>query len=370
MRIAVIISILVASGAYMALSSMPMLKGRPWLVWCVFGCSVMMLVVFRLLRYMGLAVPFMHSTSYVLFGLVSTYVVYLLLADLTQLSLRFAFGMPPTVRLWALKAAVVATALNTAIGTLQALIPPSVHRVEVPISGLPKGLRGFSVAQISDLHIDSMVSKRSLEKLVRVVNALEADLIAVTGDIVDGPVGGLFPKASVLGGLKAKNGVCFVTGNHENYTGDLQGWLDAFKKMGWNVLLGSSITINSQGASLAIVGLPDLGRHRRGFEPRPNLEAALNQAPNGANKILLIHQPIHFAEAEKAGFDLMLAGHTHGGQYFPWSCVIPLMYDYPAGLKKHGGMWVYTTIGTGFWGPPNRFLRPKEIAFLVLTDGK
>ena len=370
MRLAVMIAILAGSGAYMALSSMPLFKDHPRLVWCAFGCSVTAIALYRILRHMGLAVPFLYPASYILLGLVSTYAVYLLLADIVQLALRLAFGMPAGVRLWALKAAVLATVLSTGIGTLQALIPPKVRRVEVPISGLPEGLQGFSIAQISDLHIDSMVSKGSLEILVRRVNALDANLIALTGDIVDGPVGGLLPKASVLGGLMAKNGVCFVTGNHEYYTGDLEGWLGTFRRMGWEVLMDSSVTVERGGSSLAVVGLADRGRRGGGVEPEPNLEVALNRVPKAAKKILLIHQPIHCAEAEGLGFDLMLAGHTHGGQYFPWSCVIPLLYDYPAGLRKHGGMWVYTTTGAGFWGPPNRFLRPKEIVLLVLADAK
>jgi predicted MPP superfamily phosphohydrolase len=121
------------------------------------------------------------------------------------------------------------------------------------------------------------------------------------------------------------------------------------------------------GATLVVAGMPDpAARGRRGTGHGPDLAAALAGAPEGAPRLLLHHPPRGYEAAERAGIQLQLSGHTHSGQYFPWSLVVRSLYRYPAGLHRHGGMWIYTSVGTGFWGPPNRFLVPPELTLLVL----
>ncbi|MCL1892869.1 MAG: metallophosphoesterase [Holophagaceae bacterium] len=306
--------------------------------------------------------------SYTLFGLVSTYIVYLGLADLTQFLLRRFLNAPEVASLWALRVAIISTVISVIIGHIQAILPPKIKKVEVPILGLTKGLEGFTIVQISDLHINSMTSMASLELLTNQINELNPNLVAITGDFVDGTVADLLPKVSVMEKLNPKNCVCFVTGNHEYYSGDLQNWLDEFNKMNWCVLMNDNVFIQRNEAKLAVVGIPDsTSISGRGSGIEPNLEKALTDIPKDTPKILLHHKPTNFFEADMVGIALQLSGHTHGGQYFPWSAIVPLFHDFPLGLKRYKRLWMYTSAGTGYWGPPNRFLRPKELTLLVLT---
>jgi predicted MPP superfamily phosphohydrolase len=153
------------------------------------------------------------------------------IADLFQFLLRRFFDAPASAGVWALRAAMSATIISVVVGYVQAIRPPAIRRVEVPILGLNKSLEDFTIVQISDLHIDKMVSKKSIEQLTLQVNELNPNVIAITGDLVDGTVSELLPIAEALGNMKPKNCVCFVTGNHEYYSGDLKNWLNVFNKM-------------------------------------------------------------------------------------------------------------------------------------------
>ena len=369
--IAIVTLVLGLVCTYMALRSMalsPLLKSHPWLTWCtliVLLATVFMVPVFN--RYAGQGAAIFAWTSYFLFGAVSTYIIYLGVADISQYLLRRFLNAPPSAGLWALRAAMIATAVSVIIGYVQAIKPPKVRRVEVPILGLIKALEDFTIVQISDLHINAMVSKGSIEALVQQVNALNPNVIAITGDLVDGAVSDLLPKVAILGGLKPRNCVCYVTGNHEYYSGDLENWVEVFNEMNWCVLMNDNVFIQRNDAKLAVLGVPDTtSKSSRGIGPKTNLTRALVGVPKGTPKILLNHKPIDFFEADRAGIVLQLSGHTHGGQYFPWSAIIPLFYNFPYGLKRYKHMWIYTSVGAGFWGPPNRFLRPAELTLLVL----
>jgi predicted MPP superfamily phosphohydrolase len=369
--IAVIATVLCLACAYMSLRSMalsPLLKGHPWLTWGTFAfCLLTVLLVPFLTRHAGQGTAVLAWASYIIFGLISTYIVYLAVADLAQYLLRRFLDAPESTKCWALWGAVLATVVSVYLGCRQALSPPKVLRVEVPILGLIKALDGFTIVQISDLHINSMTSKKSIEDLTEQVNALNPNLVAITGDLVDGTVKDLLPKVAPLGNLKPKNCVCYVTGNHEYYGGDLQNWLIVFNQMHWCVLMNDNVFIQRGDAKLAVLGIPDsTSKGARGIGPKANLNRALVEIPKGTPKILLNHKPTDFFDAERAGIALQLSGHTHGGQYFPWSVIVPLFWDFPAGLKRYKRMWMYTSVGAGFWGPPNRFLRPKELTLLVL----
>jgi len=167
-----------------------------------------------------------------------------------------------------------------------------------------------------------------------------------------------------MGALKATHGVFFITGNHEYYSG-VARWLGVLRGLGWKVLHNEHVLLEHQGARLAVAGLPD---PTAGAQV-PNLARALAGIPEDAFRLLLFHPPTGFQAAEAAGVQLQLSGHTHAGQYFPWSLVVPLLYKHPKGLGRSGGMWIYTSVGTGFWGPPNRFLMAPELTLLVLKKG-
>jgi predicted MPP superfamily phosphohydrolase len=330
----------------------------------------MLLTVFLipvLSRQGGFGMAAAGWVSYTLFGIISTYIVYLGVADLAQYLLRRFLDAPAYASTWALWTAIAATIISVVIGCVQAVTPPKVRRVEVPLLGLNKALEDFTIVQLSDLHVNSMTSMASLELLVEQVNDLSPNLIAITGDLVDGTVKDLLPKIEILGKLKPKNCICYVTGNHEYYSGDLLNWLDVFNGMNWCVLMNDNVFIQRDDAKLAVIGVPDsTSKSAQGVGPKPNLTKALTDIPRGTPIILLNHKPTGFFEADRAGVTMQLSGHTHAGQYFPWSAIIPLFHDFPYGLKRYKRLWMYTSAGTGFWGPPNRFLRPKEVTLLVL----
>jgi len=249
-----------------------------------------------------------------------------------------------------------------------ALRQPALKHVEVPITDLPQGLDGFRIVQISDLHLGPLVPMAKVERLVARTNDLKPDLIAITGDLVDGEADGVKGKAEAMAALKATHGVLFITGNHEYYSG-VAKWIPIIRGLGWKLLDNEHVLIERNGARLAVAGMPDpTAGGRRGSGKGPDLAKALAGAPEDATRLLLFHPPTGYEAAEKAGVRLQLSGHTHSGQYFPWSLVVQSIYRFPKGLNRFGNMWLYTSVGTGFWGPPNRFLVPPELTVVVLRS--
>ena len=205
-----------------------------------------------------------------------------------------------------------------------------------------------------------------MERIVNAVNALKPDLIAVTGDIVDGPVRELEAHTAPLAGLRSRHGAFFVTGNHEYYSG-ANAWMAEFARLGLRVLLNEHKVIEHQGASLVIAGVTDFGSHRFNPSHRSDPRIALAGAPMGASvRILLAHQPRSAPAAASAGFDLQLSGHTHGGQFWPWNLFVRFQQPFTAGLHRLNRLWIYVSRGTGYWAIPNRFGAPSEITLLRL----
>jgi predicted MPP superfamily phosphohydrolase len=242
-----------------------------------------------------------------------------------------------------------------------------VVEVDVPIPNLPAALEGFRIAQISDIHVGPTIKRPYLSRIVDAVNALEADLIAITGDLVDGSVADLSEQTAPLARLAARHGTYFVTGNHEYYSGAAE-WTEELRRLGLNVLQNEHVVLSHQGAELVLAGVTDFGAHH--FDPaqRSDPLGALRGAPEGAGvRVLLAHQPRSAPAAQEAGFDLQLSGHTHGGQFFPWNFFVRLQQPFTAGLHRLGKLWVYTSRGTGYWGPPKRLGAPSEITHLRLV---
>jgi predicted MPP superfamily phosphohydrolase len=240
-----------------------------------------------------------------------------------------------------------------------------VH-VDVPLRNLPPALHGFSIVQISDIHVGTTIRKKYVEKIVNAVNALKPDLIAVTGDVVDGSVRELAAHTAPLAQLRARHGAFFVTGNHEYYSG-ASAWTAEFERLGLRVLLNEHAVIEHQGASLVIAGVTDFSAHHFNASQRSDPQAAIAGAPAKASvRILLAHQPRSADAAASAGFDLQLSGHTHGGQFWPWNLFVRLQQPFTAGLHRLNHLWIYVSRGTGYWGIPNRFGAPSEITRLRL----
>ncbi|MCU0775273.1 MAG: metallophosphoesterase [Ideonella sp.] len=269
---------------------------------------------------------------------------------------------------FASSAAVVATTLVvTAIGAINARRTARVVSVDVPIAGLPPALAGYTIAQISDIHVGPTIKAPYLEAIVDRVNALEADAVAVTGDLVDGTVRDLGPHVAPLARLRARDGVYFVTGNHEYYSG-ADAWIRELRRLGLRVLLNEHVPLHRDRATLVLAGVTDVSAHHFDSSHRSDPVAALAGAPPGAAvRVLLAHQPRSMVAAARAGFDLQLSGHTHGGQFWPWNLFVPLQQPFTAGLHRFEGLWVYVSRGTGYWGPPKRFGAPSEITRVRLV---
>jgi predicted MPP superfamily phosphohydrolase len=254
----------------------------------------------------------------------------------------------------------------TLVGFLNARRVARIVDVEIPLKQLPEALSGFTIAQISDLHVGPTIKRQYVDGVVDAVNALDADVVAVTGDVVDGRVADLSGDTAPLARLTAKHGAFFVTGNHEYYAGERE-WTAEFQRLGLRVLMNEHVVIEREGARIVLAGVADFSAHH--FNPRQKSDPAeaVRDAPADASvRILLAHQPRSAFAAVAAGFDLQLSGHTHGGQFWPWNYFVPLQQPFTAGLHQLRQLRVYVSRGTGYWGPPKRFGSPSEITRLRL----
>ncbi|EMN02646.1 metallophosphoesterase [Leptospira noguchii] len=253
----------------------------------------------------------------------------------------------------------------TGIGFYQAHKKLKLILVEVVANNLHTSLDGFRIVQISDVHIGPTIKKSFLESVVKRINELEPDLVAITGDLVDGPVNKLGHHITPLANLKSKHGTFFVTGNHEYYSGVLS-WIRELEKHGIQVLLNENKILEHGKASLTLAGVTDLKAGTILKEHKTDPYRAMKGGEKTDYKILLAHQPNSVFEGAEAGFDLQLSGHTHGGQYFPGNLLIYLAQKFVAGLHKHKDTWIYVSRGTGYWGPPIRLGAPSEISVIQL----
>ena len=264
---------------------------------------------------------------------------------------------------------VVALAvLSTAVGFFNARRRARVVSIDVPIDDLPAELDGLTIVQISDVHVGPTIKARYVDAIVDAVNRLEPDLIAVTGDIVDGSVAQLADHTQPLARLTARYGAFLVTGNHEYYSGAAQ-WIAEFERLGLRVLLNEHVVLEHNGARFIVAGVTDYSADRFDTAHRSDPAAALADAPGDVRiKLLLAHQPRTALAAAQAGYTLQLSGHTHGGQFFPWNFFVRLQQPFTAGLAQLDALWVYTSRGTGYWGPPKRLGAPSEITRLRLVS--
>ena len=302
-------------------------------------------------------------------GVFSTLLVLTLLREFVLLGAgvllpgaQAASWVAPTAR-WTL----ALTGFVTLTGLGLALRRPRIVHVDIPVANLPKALHGFSIAQISDVHVGPTIKRGFVEKIVAVVNGLKADLIAVTGDLVDGSVQQFSDHTAPLAGLIARHGAYFVTGNHEYYSGE-RAWTAEIRRLGLHVLKNEHVVLKHDGASLVLAGVTDLSAHHFDGAEHSDPVAALRGAPADAGaKVLLAHQPNSAAAAAGAGFDVQISGHTHGGQFWPWNLFVGLFQPFTAGLYRLKNLWIYVNRGTGYWGPPNRFGVPSEITRIRLV---
>ena len=251
-------------------------------------------------------------------------------------------------------------------GLGEAVQVPAVKVVDVPIDDLPPGLDGFRIVQLSDLHVGPTIKRDFVEAVVQRANLLDADLVAITGDLVDGSVARLAADVAPLAELRSRHGTFFVTGNHEYYSG-VEEWTDHLGRLGMVVLMNEHRLLSVAGTRVLVAGVTDHGAARSHPEQASDPVAARANAPPNDLSVLLAHQPRSIFRAAEAGYHVQISGHTHGGQFFPWNFLAFIAQPYVAGLHRHEGTWIYVSRGTGYWGPPMRIGAASEITLIRLV---
>ncbi|MDO8734861.1 MAG: metallophosphoesterase [Elusimicrobiota bacterium] len=238
---------------------------------------------------------------------------------------------------------------------------PVIKELKIRTGKLPQKLSGFVIIQLSDLHINFLKSEKWLNKIVEKTNRENPDLVVITGDLIDADICRLDSFCDVLKKIKSKYGIFAVTGNHEFYAG-IDKFLEIAKNSNITVLRNEKTTIADV---IELVGIDDK-EGRRFSEAGSDLRLALKNCDFTKQVILLSHRPDIFNEAEKSGVGLQLSGHLHAGQIPPMDLIVMLAFKYPYGLYRQNGSYLYTTSGTGIWGPPMRLFSRCEIVKIVL----
>ncbi len=268
---------------------------------------------------------------------------------------------------------VLARAIAVGVGGLSALVGIGgvamargfdIRRVRVPLARLPRSASGYSIVQLTDVHIGPTIGRDFLEEVVRETNALMPDLIVITGDLVDGSVEHLRDQVEPLRDLRARDGVYFVTGNHEYYSG-ADAWIAHLGTLGIRVLRNERVPIRD---AFDLAGVDDASSHRMLPGHGQDVARALAGRDPARAVVLLAHQPKAFKDALRADVDLQLSGHVHGGQLVPFNWLVRLDQPFVSGLHVVGGTSIYVSTGTGYWGPPMRVGSRAELTRIELVS--
>ncbi|MGC5053851.1 metallophosphoesterase [Micromonospora sp. DT48] len=266
----------------------------------------------------------------------------------------------------AIFAGLTATGL-VGYGVRTAMGPPRLDRVQIPLAKLPRSMDGLRIATVSDIHIGPLSGRAHTERIVAAINRLDADIVAVVGDLVDGTVAELGNAAAPLRDLRSRHGSYFVTGNHEYYSG-VEEWVTEVDRLGLRVLQNRRLEIATRGGAIDLAGVNDVSAAGSGVSAPPDYDAALGDRDPSRPVVLLAHQPVAALEAARYGVDLQLSGHTHGGQIVPFNLLVRLEQPVVSGLGEVDGTKVYVTNGAGFWGPPVRVGAEPQITLVELRS--
>lgn len=330
------------------------------------GLLVLLMVSFPLFRVLPFAwqTPLMY-TAFTWMGVMFLLVTTLAFRDG---SLLIGRAFVPQVfnrerRLFVAQASAlgvgVITGGTSVFAVSEAIKALHVNDVEVPVAARAAALRGVRIVQVTDIHVGPTIKKDFMEAMVAKINALEADVVAITGDLVDGSVANLGEHVAPLGKIKARYGVYFVPGNHEYYSG-LLDWTKFLDGLGIRVLMNDRVRIGEGERAFDLVGLDD-------ETGRPDIDAAVAGRPSDRPLVVLAHQPRTIKQVRKHAPVLQISGHTHAGQIWPFNYLVRLAQPYVGGLHKDGDTHIYVSPGTGYWGPPMRLGTQAEITHLRLV---
>ncbi|MEW2548821.1 metallophosphoesterase [Streptomyces sp. NPDC047002] len=363
-----------------------MLFVLPW--WTLFGSGAgwpVPVVVAGTVVFAGLLVafPFLVAAGHVrgrsdraarwadsTLGVVWVLFTWSVLGGLAHLVLiGLGLGGTGTARGVAVAVAAVGAGL-LAWGHHEAMRVPRVRRLDVRVPRLGGGLDGTRVVVLADTHFGPIDRAGWSRRIAEAVNALDADIVIHAGDIADGTPAQRREQSAPLGTISSRLAKVYVTGNHE-YFGEAQGWLDRMADLGWEPLHNRHVVVERGGDALVLAGVDDLTAESSGLAGhRANLAQALAGADPERPVLLVAHQPKYIGQAAAAGVDLQVSGHTHGGQIWPFHHLVRIDQPVVQGLSRHGERTqLYTSRGTGFWGPPFRVFAPSEITLLTLRRG-
>ncbi|MFH1238518.1 MAG: metallophosphoesterase [bacterium] len=291
-------------------------------------------------------------------GIISIGLAVFLLADIMLIFFR-----QPLARYYGTIVAMVVLLLVSGYSLYNGTRQPIIKQISLKMNKLPPALSGFSLVQLSDIHLNSVRTVKWLDEVVEETNKLNPDVIVITGDLIDADMYKFNEFVASLRRLKSKYGVFAITGNHEYYAG-----LDLFLRLagdtGITVLRNAKTSI---AGGIELVGIDDItGKMYSGGGP--DLKKAMENIDRQKPVILLSHNPATFKKDLESGIDLQLSGHTHAGQIPPMDLIVMFYYKYPYGLHKKNDSYIYTTSGTGTWGPPMRFSSRSEIMKIVLVN--
>lgn len=317
--------------------------------------------------------PLQSAISWIglpLMGFLSTLVVLTVLRDF------FLWGVaeyrsgdmlryPEATAGWVISGAIFLSVL----GFFNARRTPRAKHFKHEHKTIPEDFDGYRVVQISDVHVGPTIGRGHVAKIVRAVNKLKPDAVVITGDLVDGHPEALEPAMAPFRELRARHGVFFVPGNHDYYSG-IHRWMPVYSRLGFKPLMNAHHLIKQKGSVLVMAGVTDHKAHLFAPDHKSCGHKALEGAPSDAPVIMLAHQPVQAKDMPSEKITLQLSGHTHGGQFWPWSLAVPLQQPQTAGFSTKLGHPVYVNRGTGYWGPPKRILSPSEITLITLHSRK
>lgn len=387
-----ILSLLASYMAWRLLSPAKLGRLRNLIVIAAIACFILTIPVLIIIRRTGMestAFDIIAGAAYIGLGFMSFVFMFLLMRDMVWLfiiiikkirkwltpkngSTPYPNPLPSPDRRRFIINSVNAGILTgagalTGYGMMQAKKLPGIKTIRIPFSNLSPDLDGLRIVQLTDIHVSATTKRPFVEKVVDAVNKLSPDIITITGDLVDGSVSHLSHDVDPLKNLRSTFGNFFVTGNHEYYSG-VDHWVNKIRELGFTALMNENRLIHCGEGRLLLAGVTDFRGGRFGHFHRSDPTKAIDGAASSDLKVLLAHQPKSIFGAAEAGFDLQISGHTHGGQFFPWTCFVHLAQPFDVGLHQYKNTKLYVSGGTGYWGPPVRVGSPSEITLIELIS--